>query len=180
MAVAQVGTSNKDSVSIREFIERVVDERDRLYGARFEASAVAVNAALAAQEKAVAAAFGASEKAIIKAEDAQREYNIRSNEFRGQLDDQAKMLMPRSETAALFKAYDERVDAVRAVFESKLDNQRQSFDKALDAIFKEIAGLRESRSQFEGSKSNNREMFSYVVAIIGIVIAVAAFYVKQP
>jgi hypothetical protein len=35
------------------------------------------------------ASFEASEKAIVKAENAQRDYNVRSNEFRGQLDDQA-------------------------------------------------------------------------------------------
>src|SRR6202035_5755903 len=95
-----------------DFYERISEERDRQYDQRFRAAEIAVSAALSAQEKAVAAAFLASEKAIIKAqeaqgdaflasekaiikaEEAQKDYNLRSNEFRGQLDDQAKTLMP--------------------------------------------------------------------------------------
>lgn len=109
----------KDSVTLKEYfkveldaLRTSVDDRDRLYSSQFKASEIAVNAALAAQEKAVAAAFLASEKAIVKAEDAQKDYNQRSNEFRGQLDDQAKTLMPRVETMGLFKAIDERITII--------------------------------------------------------------------
>jgi len=69
-------------------IESILAERHRMYEHRFDASEEAVKAALSAQEKLMSAAFAASEKAIVKAEEAQRDYNVRSNEFRGQLDDQ--------------------------------------------------------------------------------------------
>ena len=71
-------------------------------------------AALAAQKELTASAFAASEKAIVKAENAQQEYNIRSNEFRGQLDDQAKMLMPRRETEQLISQVNSNMEVLRA------------------------------------------------------------------
>jgi hypothetical protein len=132
---------------------QVVDERDRLYDVRFRAAEAAASAALAAQEKATNAAFAASEKAIVKAEDAQREYNVRSNEFRGQLDDQAKTLMPRPETLTMFKAVDEK----------------------LLALSREIAGLRESRSESGGKSIGTHAVVAYVIAAISIILALLGF-----
>jgi hypothetical protein len=91
----------------------VVDERDRLYKERDESRKTAVDAALQAAKEKTSDAFIASEKAIVKAEDAQREYNARSNEFRGQLDDQAKTLLPRNEADARFKAIEASIEAIR-------------------------------------------------------------------
>lgn len=163
----------REQVSLRVHHEVIMSERDRLYDMRFRAAEVAVGAALAAQEKSVSAAFLASEKAISKAEEAQRDYNTRSNEFRGQLDDQAKTLMPRAETTALFRAIDDKLEVMRLNFESKLENQRLASEKVIDGLTREIAGLRESRSEGSGTKSNSREIISYLVAAAGI--GVAAF-----
>ena len=160
-------------------VEGLISERDRLYGARFEAAGVAVNAALAAQEKAVSAAFLASEKAIIKAEDAQREYNVRSNEFRGQLDDQAKMLMPRAETMTMFRAMEERLESMRIFFNSQIENQRLSFEKAVELTKIDIMSLRESRSEVQGSHTSTREILSYVIASISILIALSSVFLKH-
>jgi len=166
-------------ITIREFVERIIEERDRLYDTRFRASEIAVNAALAAQEKAVSAAFLASEKAIIKAEEAQKDYNVRSNEFRGQLDDQAKTLMPRFEAVSTFTAQADKLEAMRMFFESRLETQRMSFEKTMDNLNKEIASLRESRSEGVGGKDNHRIMFSYLIALVGIAVAVVALFVKK-
>lgn len=163
---------------MREFLERVVDERDRQYDLRFRAAEIAVAAALAGQEKAVAAAFLASEKAIIKAEDAQKDYNARSNEFRGQLDDQAKLLMQRQEALGLFKSSDDKLETMRLFFDSKLESQRIAFEKNNDALTKEIGNLRESRSEATGSKTSSREIFAYLIAGAGIVIAIAFHFIK--
>ena len=97
---------------MRDFMQRLVDERDKQYDARFRTAEIAVTVAFAAQKESTANAFLASEKAIVKAEEAQRAYNERSNEFRGQLDDQAKMLMPRSEVNTLVHC--DRGEALRA------------------------------------------------------------------
>lgn len=101
-----------NSAQIRALRE-LVDERDRLYKERDESRKTAVDAALQAAKEKTTDAFLASEKAIVKAEDAQREYNARSNEFRGQLDDQAKTLMPRIEADAKFQALEDKFEALR-------------------------------------------------------------------
>lgn len=92
---------------------RLLDERDRLYLEKFRASEIAVSAAIAASDKQTAASFASSEKAIGKAEQAQSDYNVRSNEFRGQLDDQAKTLMPRTESQTLFKSYEDKLEDIK-------------------------------------------------------------------
>lgn len=137
----------------------------------------ATSAALVAQEKGTAAAFASSEKAIAKAEEAQREYNVRSNEFRGQLDDQAKMLMPRAESLTLFKSVEEKLylfdiaikglmprlesmsmhkstddkaTALFAAFDAKLESVKKNFDDSMALMRSDIGGLRESRSNISG------------------------------
>jgi hypothetical protein len=155
--------SEDESVSLKEFLEqkiesllKLIGEKDILYDTRFKASETAVNVALAAQEKAVAAAFLASDKAIIKAEEAQKEYNSRSNEFRGQLDDQAKTLMPRSETSGLLKGVDDRFDIVQ----------------------KQVDDLRLSKAQLEGKASQQSVNQALVISVLGVVIGIIGIILR--
>jgi|ERR1700734_3118350 len=153
-------------------IEKLIDERDRLYDARFRASDIAVSAALTAQEKSVNAAFAASEKAIVKAEQAQKEYNERSNEFRGQLDDQAKTLMPRPETLNMFKALEEKLSGVQNVMDSRLAALQEASKSDLEAVKVQVAGLRESRSEGGGKDLAQRGYRAQQQWNIGTVIAI--------
>lgn len=171
-------------VSLREFMQTqlegirdIINERDKQYDSRFRAAEIAVNAALAAQEKAVNAAFLASEKAIVKAELAQQDYNVRSNEFRGQLDDQAKTLMPRAETDVRFKSLEDKLTVIVAASEGKLESVRIAADKATESNTNDIKGLRESRSQLFGTQSSQRELIGYVIACIAIVAAFIAHFI---
>jgi hypothetical protein len=172
MAPGESNLNEQMRVTIREYLVSMMSERDRLYNAQFKAietstnaqfkaSETAVNAALAAQEKAVAAAFLASEKAIVKAEDAQKDYNQRSNEFRGQLDDQAKTLMPRNEAQTLFGAYD-----------GKLEDFKSTNEKSLQAMQKDISDLRESRSASAGANVQRAEGHQTNQWVIGLTIGV--------
>jgi hypothetical protein len=193
----------------REFLERVIDERDRIYAerykaiekliderdkqyearfkaadtavdSRFKASDIAVSAALAAQEKAVAAAFVASKEAIGKAETAQKEYNERSNEFRGQLDDQAKTLMPRPETLSMFRAIEDKLASVQTVLESKLTNiqanakselegAKLSFEKNQSTIETQIHSLREAKAQGTGKGEGVSMSWGILLGAIGLI-----------
>jgi len=112
-----------------ETLRVTLDERHALYMTKFDSSEKAVGAALAAQEKLVSAAFESSEKAIVKAEEAQRAYNERSNEFRGQLDDQAKMLIPRAEAIQRFDALDKIVSDLQRG-ESRITGGSEATGKA--------------------------------------------------
>jgi hypothetical protein len=67
------------TVSEREYIERILSERDQRYSERFDA-----------QEKAVAAALAAAKEAVIKAEVATEKRLEGVNEFRQSLEDQQK------------------------------------------------------------------------------------------
>lgn len=145
--------------TLKEHFEALIAANDVRYSQRFAAQELAVKDALAGQEKAVNAAYAAQERAILKAEDAQKDYNQRSNEFRGQLDDQAKTLMPRQEAIGLIKVLDDKIEALRTSTE------------------KEIASLRESRSEGSGRGSGLHAGWAILVgagllvtAIIGVVI----------
>jgi hypothetical protein len=115
-------------VDVLVHVMKIMDERHGLYTEKFAAAKEAVKDALAAQDKLTAAAFLSAEKAITKAEDAQREYNVRSNEFRGQLDDQAKMLMPRSEAMTMInnvqKQFQELKEGPLAALNTFKDNSQ--------------------------------------------------------
>lgn len=133
----------------------------------------AVAAALAAQKEATAAAFAASERAITKAEIAQTDYNQRSNEFRGQLDDQAKLLMARLEALGLFRAVDEKLAFIQKNFDDKLEALRLSNEKIFDAQTKEIAGLREYRSEIAGKGTGADRTVQYIGLAIGTLVSLA-------
>ena len=170
-------------------LRTLMDERDRLYLANFKAAEVAVSAALVAAEKSVNTAFAASEKAVLKAEQAQKEYNERSNEFRGQLDDQAKTLMPRPETQNMFKAIEEKVSGVQNVAESKflgLQTQartdlaaiRESFDKSISGLELQIVALREARAAVSGKGEGINASWGVllsVVSLLATLIIIGAF-----
>jgi len=170
--------------SVISKLEALVLANDRLYMEKFAAAELALSTALAAQEKGTTAAFLAGEKAVLKAEQAQKEYNERSNEFRGQLDDQAKTLMPRPETVNMFKALDEKLTGVENVLESRitglqnaakneLESAKTSFNKALDALTKDVSALREYRSEGGGKEAATRNAADQHNRTLGIVIAVS-------
>lgn len=140
------------------------------------ADLLAVQAALAAQEKAVTAAFLASEKAIVKAEEAQKEYNTRSNEFRGQLDDQAKTLMPRNESIGLFNAIDEKLSALQQRLEQAASAKGEADEKIFLSINTDLKSLRESRSLGDGRGAGINQFWGYIVGGIGIGLAVLSFF----
>lgn len=128
------------------------------------------NAALAltSQEKLTSAAFAAAKSAAEKAEQAQHEYNIRSNEFRGQLDDQAKTLIARTEVMVLIGGLSERINAAdtdrqrkyevivaasaadRAAMLAEVATTRAAMAVDRAAATAAVAALRESKSNLDG------------------------------
>ncbi len=117
----------------------LMDERDQRYTERAAAAALALKDALAAQEKLGTVVNDSARTAIVKSEEAQRAYNERSNEFRGQLDDQAKLLMPRTEAQGEFARMAQRIEDMKKDWEQYKQTQAQ-----------EIRSLRESRAGYGG------------------------------
>ena len=160
-AIAALQEAVQKERELREEYKTLMNERDRRYEDRFKAQEAAVAAALVSQERMTTNAFAASEKAIQKAETSQTIYNERSNEFRGQLADQAKTLIPRTEAENHFQGYDE-----------KLEDLKRS-----------IADLRESRSSSagrslmanEGSLHSMWEKGNMIVvglALVGMIVTI--------
>jgi hypothetical protein len=156
-------------IPMREFFERIVDERDKLYGVRFEEAKTAVNAALIAQKESVTSAFLASEKAIVKAEEAQKAYNVAHNDLSRKMDEQNKGTMPRPEILALFKAHDDKTEAMRFFFDSKLESQRIAFEKSIETKETRIMTLEKTVANFEGRLlivGGSIGVFSIAVSIV--------------
>jgi len=176
--LAEIEATKREAAAEAAHLRQVMDERDRLYSTQFKTSETAVLTAMTAAEKAVNAAFLASEKAIVKAEDAQREYNIRSNEFRGQLDDQAKTLMPRPETMTIVKGLEDKIAVMQTNFDNRMEAQRVSNEKVFENFTKEIAGLRESRSGLQGQGAGQQaavtDQRANIATIVGLVLVVLA------
>jgi hypothetical protein len=156
------------TVSIREYFERIIRELDTRLTTSINSLKELMESKLAAIDAATKAAFASSEKAIIKAEDAQRDYNARTNELRGALSDQAQRTLSRNEYEANHKAMTD-----------KMDDTRQNFDKQISELKKEIADLRESRSEGGGrdkAKEDEHQQSNWRISLlIGIVLSVPSW-----
>ncbi len=108
----------KAAENYRSMIQKMVEDR-------FSSNQIAVKTAFIAQEKLFSVQTASADKAIAKAEQAQKEYNERSNEFRGQLDDQAKTLMPRPETLGMFRMFEEKLAAMKTSTDLQIANLRE-------------------------------------------------------
>lgn len=174
-------TLREVTTSLKAFKELMI-ERDRRYEERFLHLTTGQENALTALEKQTAAAFAASEKAIVKAEDSQKDYNTRSNEFRAALDDANKHMMPRPESEQLHRAAQDALNRLREETGKAIELSRTEARVAGEALSKEIANLRESRSQLLGVQeqrtaghSNNQWAISVGIAAAGTMLGLAYF-----
>jgi hypothetical protein len=177
-------------ISIREFIERILEERDRLYTVRFEASKTAVDAALIAQKESVANAFLSSEKAIVKAEEAQKAYNVAHNDLSRKMDEQSKGTIPRSEIMVLLRVIEDKVEAQRLSHEKSSDNNAKALSDIRLAmtlllsteayeirhaqIQQQVNDLLKSRSENTGKSVGANALWSYFIATVGVIVGITA------
>jgi hypothetical protein len=165
-----------------EGFEELMEERDRRYGERFDAQDRAVSAAFQAQKELNRIVAESSEKAIIKAENAQRDYNQRSNEFRGALDDQAKVM---SRDMLSRKEY----ESSRCALDDKINALGGKYDEKIDDIKDNIQGIRESLSKTGGKEEKTTEVRAqqqwsvstvgaWVVGGCGLVIGIISLITK--
>jgi hypothetical protein len=102
-----------EAISLREYIEAVLAERQR-----------AIDAAFAAQKSAIDAALTAAERAVAKAETANEKRFESVNEFRATLKDQQASFITRSEAMT-------QLDAMREKLNGLVLNQGESKGKGL-------------------------------------------------
>jgi hypothetical protein len=159
----ELPTMTEEEINLRSYIEAIMHEREKAtedrfksVDDRFKASDVAVLAALVAKDKAVDAAFLAAREASAKTEQAQRVYNEGHNGLIQKMNEQYDHMMPRDEVIA-------RLGAI----ESKIEEGRR-----------EIQGLRETRSQGQGTKENKNANAVYIIAGSGIFISLISLIVS--
>lgn len=151
--------ADRERIAIKTHYDTLLIEYDRRYQARFVASEQAVKDAFAAQEKAINAALAASEKAVLKAETASEKRFEGVNEFRGQLGDQQRTLMPRAEAEALVKALNEKLEAIAI-----------ASNQGLSAL---VARL----DRTEGRGQGGHDAYGYMYAAVGVIVAIAGVVV---
>ncbi len=138
--------------------KEIMDERDRLYKERDETRVLAVDSALKAVEKQTEISFVASERALQKAEASQQNYNIRSNEFRGQLEDQARRLMSKDEYVSSHKNLELRVDRV---------------DMDVRRIQTELSAMAGSKETSTVGRHHNEWLVGTILGGVALITAVA-------
>jgi hypothetical protein len=121
----------RESIPLRDYFERLIDERDRRYGQQFEDS----------------------KAAVVKSEIALREYKTSANEFRGTLQDQALLFMPRTES----------------------ENTAKELRSLIEAQAKLIVTLQLGESRGAGGVAQRSEARVNSIAITGIIVSVAVF-----
>lgn len=134
-------------------MDRLYEERDRRYEDRFKAQETAVAAALAAQEKLTAAAFAAAKEAVLKQENSQSSYNAGHNDLSRKMENQYATMLPRQEA----------------------DNRFKSFEEKYEDLKKEVANLRESRSEGTGRRDQTNW---FLTSLLAIGAAIMGFFAR--
>jgi hypothetical protein len=135
----------------------LMTERDRRYTDTVEGIRRETTAALTAAVGQIQAAFAASDKAILKAEDAQRAYNQGHNDLSRKMDDQYKAMVPQSEARLKWENADKDIAELRKDLIAGREGAQRDSSALRAELMKEIAGLRESRSEGSGRSSQQRE-----------------------
>lgn len=154
--------------ALREFLA----ERDRRITEQFEA-----------QDKLTKTAFASSEQAINKAEANQTVLNQKGNEFRGQLDDQAKTLMGRNEYLSQHASLQQALEVLRGsvgVLKEDLrkemaiqkDDLRKDLAVQKEDARKEVDSLRLSRAVGTGVKQGINVVWVVAIAAIGLFLEI--------
>jgi hypothetical protein len=95
--------------TLKHLFETRIDDFKESLEDRYSAQNKAVEAAFLAQQTATQAALSAAEKAVNKAESAAEKRFEATNEFREQLNDQAKTFITRTEALAAIERNSERI-----------------------------------------------------------------------
>jgi hypothetical protein len=115
--------SERSTVSLRQYFERLLLESDKRNEDKFAAVKDSIAAAIAglkeatstalvASDKQTAAAFISAEKALAEAQTQLTAYKASANEWRATLNDLISTIMVRKEVEALFLAINAKVESI--------------------------------------------------------------------
>lgn len=142
--------------TLKYLLETQLDDLKKSLEDRYSAQTKAVEAAFLAQQTATQAALSAAEKAVNKAETAAEKRFEATNEFRGQLNDQAKTFITRTEALAAIERNSERID--------ELTNRMNISQGNAEGTEKTVSDKRENVGMWVG-------IGGVVIAIVSVIIA---------
>jgi len=141
------------------YLSAIIENNKQQSDQRFDDSKEAVTTALLAQKELTSAALVAAKEAVVKAEVATEKRLEGMNEFRGQLIDQATMLMPRSEAEQRMTQLAEKINDL----DSKFSREFASVNKRLDLT--------------EGHSGGMNAIWGYIIGGIGSAVAMISVIV---
>lgn len=168
VAVMQLVEAHNDNIGMR------FTERDKL----IELSIKGVEEMQRSAQTLSVALAAAAEKAIEKAERAQADYNVRSNEFRGQLADQAKMLLPRAEFDSSQLQVRETIGSTITRIDIVKDDLRKDLTTAKEDLRKDIASLKEYRSANESKVETSQWIWGAVMGAGGLILGIISLALR--
>lgn len=160
------GDDEEEVVPLREYVDRILAEKDLRDQQRYDAQMRAIDAALAAADRAVQAALASAEKAVNKAETANEKRFESVNEFRGQLNDQAKTFLPRSEYTVQHEALGDKVNAAVKTLSDRIDANSKQINDAL-------LGLNVYRADELGRRGARLEQRTQANWSTGVMVSIA-------
>jgi hypothetical protein len=130
-----------------EHLNGALSELRAMLDERYRSQEKAMETAFSAADKAVQAALLSAEKAVTKAEVAAEKRFEATNEFRGQLADQAATFLPRTEAEAVNLRNTERINE-----------------------------LQDRMNRAEGKGTGIATMYGWVVGAVGLLVAIVAVF----
>jgi len=100
--------------------------------------------------------FLSAKEAVAKAEAAQTAYNANHNDLTRKMDAQYAFMLSRTEADSRFHNHDEKIDEIK----------------------KDLASLRESRSEGSGRREQTNWLLTLAIGIIGLILGFLSRYVK--
>ncbi|GAC1516241.1 MAG: hypothetical protein NVS1B11_36370 [Terriglobales bacterium] len=175
------------------FAQRFEDAQ-RAVDTAFIAQQTGINAALIGQEKAVAAALVAAEKAVhaalssaneavLKAEKSSESRFAGINEFRAQMGDQQRTLMPRAEVEVLIRGIYDKIESQQKSTSDLLMSNHKALSERIATnteTIQHIQSLSNSRLDTLTGRSTGINLgWGMAVGVIGLVVAMLAMIFKR-
>jgi len=155
-------------VTLREFLERVLDERDRLYEARMKA--------MQTESDKAANALGIRLEGMneIRAQLGTQRAEFATNEKL-----EALAVTTRAQFDALATQIASSASLLRETTARDLDALRERADRDQKTIVDDIRGLRESRSETGGKSAGAKELSTTFIAVAGIVLFMVSILISS-
>lgn len=171
--------------TLREHMQRQVDDLHALLNERYETQVKALDAAVGAQQlamqtafnaadKAVTAALDAASRAVEKAEKASEKRFDAVNEFRGQLSDQITTFLPRAEAELSIGRNSDAIHQVSSVVSGLMG--RSEFDSVLTRYNERLLELSDRVTKGEGHGSGLASGWLYLLGAIAAISTIVNIY----